>query len=441
MGYGSNTLPQLEIFAQHYVVGTLTFKQQQFCELHYSEHWLNVGYPISPHLPLSGDYSANTVVRFLRNLFPEGGAFDRLLETEHLSKNNIYSILRTIGSDTAGLLTFATQVADQDAPMLRQVTNDELAARLRQQQDMTYWDGKYRLSLAGVQNKLNVFLNDHDDIFLASGAYSSTHILKFASDKHPSIVINEFFCMQLAKAINLSCAKVSLRSLNEFTSLMIERFDRKKTSSGIKKRHIIDGCQALDMPPENKYEQNFGSSRDVQHIREGVSLPKLFVFANQTAIPAQTRLKLLDAVIFNLIIGNSDAHGKNFSFYIGKQEGISLAPLYDLVSVVYEAQQVPDLDTHLAMAIGDNFEIGNISAYDLLAFAEQVGIEHAYLKRRLNRLCQLVTTMVHKLDFTADPLSQEQLAHIEALKALFIKRAESLQSQAKLFEQVRREAF
>lgn len=439
-GY-STQQPQLDIYAQHKVVGTLTFQQQQSCEFQYHPTWIQIGYPISPHLPLSGEYSANTVVRFLRNLFPEGSAFDRLLETERLSKNNIYSILRTIGSDTAGLLNFATELANQDVPMLRQITHDELASRLRQQQDMTYWDGKYRLSLAGVQNKLNVFLNDQDDIFLASGNYSSTHILKFASDKHPSIVINEFFCMRLAKAINLSCAAVYIRPLNEFTSLMVERFDRKKTPSGIKKRHIIDGCQALDMPPENKYEQNFGSSRDVQHIRDGVSLPKLFNFANQTAIPAQTRLKLLDAVIFNLIIGNSDAHGKNFSFYVGKQEGICLAPLYDLVSVVYEAQQVPNLDTHLAMAIGDNFEIENISAYDLLTFAEQVGIEQAYLKRRLNRLCQLTTTVVHKLDFSAEHLGKEQLEHVEALKALITKRAESLHSQAQLFGQVLREAF
>ena len=73
------------------------------------------------------------------------------------------------------------------------------------------------------------------------------------------------------------------------------------------------------MPPENKYEQDLVSSRGVQHIRDRVSQTKLFNFANQTVIPAQTRLKLLDAVIFKLNIGNSDAHGKNFSFYVGKR--------------------------------------------------------------------------------------------------------------------------
>ena len=86
-------------------------------------------------------------------------------------------------------------------------------------------------------------------------------------------------------------------------------------------------------------------------------------------------------------------------------DGISLAPLYDLVSVIDEAQLVPNLDTHLAMAVSDNFESGTISAYNLLTFAEQVCLEPVYLKRRLNRLCHLVTTMIHKLDFSADHLS------------------------------------
>lgn len=55
-------------------------------------------------------------------------------------------------------------------------------------------------------------------------------------------------------------------------------------------------------------------------------------------------------MLFNLIISNSDAHGKNISFFIGKS-GLIITPCYDLVSVVFEATQQHKLDTQLAMAI------------------------------------------------------------------------------------------
>lgn len=438
---GSENAPQITIYAQEHEVGTLTFTQPQRCEFQYAQTWVKAGYPISPHISLSGEFSAQSVVRFIRNLFPEGSAFDRLLETENLSKNNIYAILRAIGNDSAGLLAFSVNTHEAELPELRHVTDHELADRLRDQKDMTYWDGKYRLSLAGVQNKLNVFVSHQDELFLASGAYASTHILKFASDKYPSIVINELFCMRLAEAVKLPCASVRLRQIGEFAALLVERFDRKVAENGVRKRHIIDGCQALDMPPENKYEQNFGSSRDVQHIRDGVSLPKLFQFADTTAVPIQSRQHMIDWVIFNLIIGNSDAHGKNISFYVGKQEGITLAPFYDLVSVVHEARQEPKLDTNLAMGIGDNFDITQITAYDLLSFAVETSLEAAYLKRRIQRICRFVISEAAALDLAQEQLNDVQITHVSALEKLVIARAEALLEELSLFKQVQQEAF
>lgn len=435
---GSDSVPQIMIYAQAHKVGTLSFNQPQLCDFEYTDNWIKSGYPISPHILFSEKFSAQTVVCFIRNLFPEGSAFDRLLETENLSKNNIYAILRAIGNDTAGLLTFAVNNNEAEPP-LRRVTDEELADRLRHQKDMTYWDGKYRLSLAGVQRKLNVFINPQNELFLASGTYASTHILKFASQKYPSIVINELFCMRLAKAVQLTCASVHLRKLDKFTALLVERFDRKAVENGVRKRHIIDGCQALDMPPENKYEQNFGSGRDVKHIRDGVSLTRLFEFANTTTVPAKTRQDMVNWVIFNLIIGNSDSHGKNISFYI--DNGITLAPFYDLVSVVYEAQQEPNLDVNLAMALGDNFDITKITAFDLLCFADEASIDPNYLKRRIIRLCELVISNIATLDFSTEQLNEKQIEHVAGLQALVISRAEALLEEVKFFARVRREAF
>lgn len=121
--------------------------------------------------------------------------------------------------------------------------------------------------------------------------------------------------MQLAERCALSVANVQMLHFGQHSALLVERFDRKLvTTNTVKRRHLIDGCQALNLPPEYKYEQNFGNGRDVAHIRDGVSLPKLFDFANQCMNPAKTKQQILDWVLFNVLIFNCDAHGKNISF-------------------------------------------------------------------------------------------------------------------------------
>lgn len=107
-------------------------------------------------------------------------------------------------------------------------------------------------------------------------------------------------------------ANTTLMRYGKHLTLLVERFDRKMISmTEVKRHHIIDGCQALNLVPEYKYERNFGSGKDVAHIRDGASLPKLFDFANKCENPALTKQQMLDWILFNLLIFNYDAHGKN----------------------------------------------------------------------------------------------------------------------------------
>lgn len=390
--------PTLTLFFRDKPIGQLQFEGDRKCRLTYSKNWVLTGFPISPHLTFDQDNDAVAVCRFIQNLFPEGSAFERLIEMQHLSKYNFFAILKTIGHDTAGALSFATEEPNAKT-LLRQIKTNELIERLNDssRRNLAFWDGKYRLSVAGVQNKLNVFCNEAGTYFLAEGSYASTHILKFSNPRFPNIVLNEFFSMRLAKAIHLPVADVELVSFGDYYALKVQRFDRKLAGDRVLKRHIIDGCQALNLAPEYKYEQNFGNSKDVAHIRDGASLPKLFEFANTTSVPAQTKQRLMDWVLFNLIIGNSDAHGKNISFYISKK-GITLTPFYDLVSVVFEQQDNPEIDTHLAMAIDDNFDINHIKIFDLLSLSEDVGFNPALLKRRLERILSLCGEQIRQLE-------------------------------------------
>src|SRR5690606_25957724 len=115
----------------------------------------------------------------------------------------------------------------------------------------------------------------------------------------------------------------------------VERFDREIVSDRqVKRLHIIDGCQALDLKNTYKYERNMGEGKDVAHIRDGASLIKLFEFCMQTRTPAKSMQTMLRWVLFNLCISNSDAHGKNVSFFVGNvRERLWPSPWYDLVNV------------------------------------------------------------------------------------------------------------
>lgn len=441
MTTGEYEKPAIKVFAKDMHVGDLTFVEPKVCHFQYTPFWITNGYPISPYLPLEGEINSASVINFLRNLFPEGGAFETLLETKNLSKNNIYGILKTIGSDTAGILTFTDDKSISEETNLREVTPEELTRRLDQGLDITSWDNKYRLSLAGVQNKLNVYLDEKSTLYLADGKYASTHILKFASPSFPTVVANELFCMRLANAMGLPVPEVSVRQFGEHSALLVKRFDRRYNKLGVDKRHMIDGCQALDLPPEFKYERNFGDGTDVAHIRDGASFKGLFAFSATTAVPAATRQNLIDWMVFNLLVGNSDAHSKNISFYVSESGDLTLTPFYDLVSVVFEASNMERMNTTLAMAIGDNFDIEAISAFDLLTLADEVGIKFEFLKRRIDKLTSICRNLVHRLDFSEEQLNQKQIETIQSLSALIDGRCEKILEQSRQFKAVIATAF
>ncbi len=146
---------------------------------------------------------------------------------------------------------------------------------------------------------------------------------------------------------------------------------------------VADGCQVLDVPVAYKYERNFGSSRDVRNIRDGVSFERLFSAVEYAFEKAVTRMGLLRWAIFQYLIGNTEAPGKNITFFC-KPAGLSLAPYYDLISLVqYDGL---GLDHELAMAYGDEFDLAAIRPYDWAVFAKRAGIPRALLNREMQKI-------------------------------------------------------
>lgn len=403
-------------------------------QFHYSEEWQRKGYPLSPHLRLNNVIPRENVERFLRNLLPEGNGLDELLRSFHLSKYNTFGLIRALGKDISGaLIVLASNEKIPLDPIFRPITDAELEERLKHREghSLIIWDAKPRLSSAGVQDKINVLINEQGQLGFGEEALCSTHILKFEKQQLSHLVLNEFTTMQLAKQCGLNVADVQLKRYGNYSALLVDRFDRKFISmEQIKRRHIIDGCQALNMSPEYKYERIFGSGRDVAHIRDGASYKRIFQFANQCANPSLTKLKILDWVLFNALVFNCDAHGKNISFFVDNS-GIKLAPFYDLVNI----KMYPEFEQEMAMAFGDEFDSDGINAYQLADFADSCQLNRLLVTRRLKSLATNLS-LVLKNEYKPQTKTNEETDYFNQYKSLILKRCEYLLDQADLIKSI-----
>ena len=411
---------RLKVFISNSLVGYLYVDKEEIYHFDYTKEWLESGFEISPHIKFNQDNSSNSIKIFFQNIIPEGRFLDEIINFSNISKNNIYAILKVIGNDTAGALYFG-EVKEQKE-IFREIKSSEIANKLAQK-SIAIWDNKIRLSLAGVQSKLPVFIKN-GKIGLADGMLSSTHILKFEDANFPNLVINEYFCMRLAKEIGLNVANTQIVEFDGYLALLVERFDRVVKNGRVERLHIIDACQMLNLPPSYKYEQNFGSGRDVKDIREGVSFKKLFKTANRCTVPAVAKKELLNWAIFNLLIGNSDAHGKNVSFYVDKS-GIRVAPMYDLVCVL-----TFNVEHSMAMAYGNEFDANSILAYDLREFAEDIGINYKLVSKTLHHQAKKIIDVIKEKKIVLD-LTKERKDFLEKLQNSILNRAKKYVEVAK----------
>ena len=403
-------------------IGTISIKgKDEVYRFEYTDEWRQIGYEISPYLAFDKTISSGVIKRFLENLLPEGKGLDDLTSFTHISKNNIFGLIQAMGFETSGALSFGRTYKDI-TPLFRPITEKELTQRIDEieSKSIIIWDKKQRLSLAGVQEKLPVLLKN-GELGLADGSLSSTHILKFQTKRNENIVVNEYFCMSLAKEAGLMVAEVSLRRYGEHPVLMVERFDRVRAKNTVKRLHIVDGCQILDLPSSYKYERNFGAGRDVGNIREGASFMKLFEKANLCEVPATAKLQLLEWAIYTLIIGNADAHGKNISFFVNKS-GIKVAPYYDMLSIImYEG-----VDYELAMAYGDEFDADNVLGYPLREFSEETGLNPKLVSTRIKTICKNVRKALsdHTIDTTL--FTNKEKDFMDDLHRLISRRIDTL---------------
>ena len=313
------SINQQEVGSLQEVAGLWSFQ--------YTPDWLAnpKGFALSPHIPLSAQplldgASQRPVQWYFDNLLPEEDQRVLLAKDARLDAADAFGLLAWYGAESAGSVTLLPpEAAPQTIELLRPLPDDALQARIRQlpKSPLTHAAIK-RMSLAGAQHKLAVVLED-GALFEPAGATPSTHILKpdHPDADYPHSVINEGFVMRLARRLGLDVPEVHRRYVPSPVYL-IDRFDRVAGAQGWQRRHAIDACQLLGLDRSFKYTQG--------------SMDSLAALANACRSPAVARSRLFGWLVFNVLVGNSDAHLKNLSFLVS-HEGVQLAPFYDLLSV------------------------------------------------------------------------------------------------------------
>ncbi|MBS7349896.1 MAG: type II toxin-antitoxin system HipA family toxin [Comamonas sp.] len=387
----------------------------------YLDAWLDspIARPLSIQLPLQPGLFSEAVSRaFFAGLLPEGANRQLIARRLQVSRQNDFALLNSIGGECAGAVSLLPP-GEQPEPSrtsaaVQWLDEQALADVLHSlpQRPMLAGEDGLRLSLAGAQDKLPVFCAQ-GRIGLPLHNTASTHILKPAIASAEGSVSNEAFCLALAAKLGLPAAHASIQYAKGQEFLLVERYDRQQEAAQVERLHQEDFCQALGIVPEHKY-QNEG----------GPSLPQCFALLRQATRPSAPHvLRLLDAVIFNALIGNHDAHGKNFSLLYRAQTPV-LAPLYDLLcTVVY-----PQFTQKMAMKIGSRYKFTELQARHWQALAQECQLAPAQVRQRVLALARLLPESANELKtaFAADghkhPVLQSICEHIEQRCALAQKR-------------------
>ena len=299
----------------------------------YADAWLKnpQAFALSPHIPLTMDPQLDGATQrpvqwYFDNLLPEEGQRVLLASDARLDVNDAYGLLAWYGAESAGSVTLLPEKADaQNTLPLRPLPDDALQQRILLLAKVPLNHGAIkRMSLAGAQHKLAIVLKE-DELFEPAGSTPSTHILKpdHPDEAYPHSVVNEWFVMRLASRLGLNVPAVYRRYVPSPVYL-INRFDRVAGPEGWERRHVIDACQLLGLDRSFKYSQG--------------SMQSLAALANACRSPAVVRSRIFSWLVFNILVGNADAHLKNLSFTVS-EDGIQLAPFYDLLSVaVYDTK-------------------------------------------------------------------------------------------------------
>lgn len=347
---------------------------------------------------------------FMAGLLPEGDHRRALAQQAGCLPTDVFALLDRFGQDVAGAIVIGSAAADRPQPSAEPYSADALAHEVVElaTRPLAVHDDS-ELSIAGVQDKMLLVRTEDGNWARPVHGYPSTHILKLDDRLHPGLVLAEHTALALASAAGLSAASSELTTITGLTCLIVERFDRTPGTTGPTRVHQEDACQALGVDLEllgdrAKYEDGGGPRlRDVARV--------LNAWADDAH---HERLALLDHVVFTVVIGNADAHGKNIAFLHPEPGHITLAPLYDTVPTGLW----PNLRTRAAMSIGAAVDLPAVTIDDLVNEAKSWGVGVAVARRQIDDVLERLADACTRVENAGSlDVTGSTLARIKQLRA------------------------
>jgi serine/threonine-protein kinase HipA len=392
--------------------------------LTYDQAWRNRrdAVPISLSMPMTAQtHSGKTVSAFLWGLLPDNEQIIQDWSRRfQVSARQPFGLIGAVGEDCAGAVQFITPerlegVTSGHRDGVRWLSDGEIAERLAAlRANKGAWrrpgdEGQF--SLAGAQPK--IALIRHDDRWgIPSGRIPTTHILKPPSADIEAQAENEHFCLSVLALLGLPVAASRVHVFEGEVAIVVRRYDRFEGPNGVGRTHQEDFCQALGVAPDQKYQNQGGPG-----LKKLIDLLRVVSDRPQDDIAT-----LVDASIFNWIIGGSDAHAKNFSILLGPAGRHRLAPIYDVASILPYQPQVQFQDIKLAMKIGGEYRLGDIHLRHWRRFAEENRLNFDHVR---NRIADMADKLADLAATVRDQIAAEGAPHPlnDKLAAVFAERA------------------
>lgn len=334
---------------------------------------------LSISLPLQeGEYPQKECLPYFSGLLPEGEIKRQISSFLHVSESSTVKLLEALGGECAGTVLFTSgdesplqlsteyELSDENYTPISDRDISDLIDKM-ESNPLVFSRKDFRLSLAGAQQKIALAYFD-GGWFVPKGNAPSTHIIKPSRRDFSDIAQNEYLSMRLGGIFTGNAAFSSMVDFYGKKVFCTRRFDRIQDGNKIRRVHQEDMCQALGIMEYKKYQADGGPSVKDMHG----------LLAERSSNPIADIRRMLSSVIFQFLIGNCDAHGKNFSL-LEEKDSTVLSPAYDVVSTAVYSP----LTRKLSMKIGNEYEIDKICRRHLIELADKIGIRISVINKIL----------------------------------------------------------
>lgn len=419
-----NAVSTLAVHLNEVLVGHLTHYPDEKTQFVIDESYLDLG-PKRPILSLSlarpdDEASSRALLLdsrhksasvkappFFSNLLPEGGLRRTIAQRLKVHEDREFLLLRALGRDLPGAVITSPAAVQVHGPGRTITQPDPDPAET----DLLH---ELKFSLAGVQMKFSM-LRQGERLTLAGEQALGNYLVKPPSRDFEALPLVEAASMQVAQAAGIEVPEIRLVPASQIDGLpdlevfntgepfyAIRRFDRPESTTGEARIHIEDFAQVFNLRAQQKYGQ-------VNHEMIGRTLLR---YAGGLADLQEMARRM----VFNVLMGNGDAHIKNWSLIYRDPTRPRLAPAYDLVPTVADISR----ETSLALNMAGVKRFADITLDSFAAFLARVGIADQVLDSVMEavRLAGQQVLQSWQDRFHAAHVPQRLIQRIEAHQAV-----------------------